>query len=752
MLSIKKKVPLWLQLTIVMGAMSLFLIIGGKLAIQQVLQLSMQQDLEEQHIRFASIFSASSGEAIIAEDIEIIRANLEQVAKLENGLREVHVTNEDRKTLVRWKLNHEMPPDAIFKHSNNAEYYGETFGYIDSTWDISAERSAVTEKVDSITRVVMGLFAGLTTLIFCIGHFMLTRPLGKLHRSLEALRNGNHEKHSTLNNSLEIFHLSEALNDLADSLQVQAKNAQALDEARALAESASKAKSDFLATMSHEIRTPMNGIIGFTETLLSSNLDEDQSQHLQCIKKSGDNLLNIINDILDFSKIENKKIDFEVIDFNLMECIEEALEIQSQNASTKDVDLLYHIAPSVSIYQRGDVGRIRQVLINLVSNGLKFTQSGQVVVNVTQTSDEFYQIAVCDTGIGFDSSIAKHLFSPFQQADSSTTRKYGGTGLGLAICKQLVELMGGSISAKSEPGKGSTFTLSLPNVPGMAPLDATRPLKSFHRLKILVTDDHPLCLEFLQVRLERLGCEVTVALSAEAALKIVNRPDSGFDLLITDMLMPGMNGLDMAREVKRYHRDLCPLMVLASSSLHEDSKDQAHQAGYQKLIYKPVRDSQLYDILNSVSNDKQIEKKKASSGPKKYIHQKHNYVLIVEDNPINAKIAKLLLERFGLPSHVAQDGVHALERLLNAERTYRAILMDMQMPIMDGLEATRRIRLGEGGVNHTHCPIIAMTANAMEDDEAKCLEVGMDAYISKPINVTKLEKTLLEYGLIKLSK
>lgn len=541
--------------------------------------------------------------------------------------------------------------------------------------------------------------------------------------------------------------LQEIIRDITERKRIEKD----LEKASLAAIKANEAKSLFLATMSHEIRTPLNGIIGFTDILLQEDTTNEQKQHLSLIKKSGDILLNIINDILDFSRVESRQIELEQVDFDLIDCIEETLDIHAQTAATKHVELLYIVEKDMPQSLHGDAGRLRQILLNLVSNGLKFTSEGSVIINATHPDAHTLELKVSDTGIGFDPSIAAQLFQPFQQADASTTRKYGGTGLGLAICKQLIEAMGGSIRAHSTPGEGSEFVITLPYTPAQLPIPPvvdSYDLSQIKNIHALVVDDHPMNLEFMNARLDKWGCKVTTALSGKEALKILESSPSEFQIILTDMLMPDIDGLQLAQQIITQFKDQMPPMVLVTSSRLAGEKKKALNMGFHSVIYKPVREKELLaTIYRAITKtNKSSQRPISPSSTPSQQSATNTYALIVEDNSINAKLAKLLVERLGITAHIAHNGEEALEAL-KTKKIYDVILMDMQMPVMDGLEASQRIRNGEAGDYYTRTPIIAMTANAQSEDKARCMEAGMNHYLPKPINAAELEKVLQQYHI-----
>ena len=527
------------------------------------------------------------------------------------------------------------------------------------------------------------------------------------------------------------------------------KAANDLEIATQSAIKANETKSLFLATMSHEIRTPLNGIIGFTDLLLQSELSTEQQEHLSLIHKSGDILLNIINDILDFSRIESGQMELDNIDFDLTETIEDILDIHSQTASSKQIDLLYLIDSKVPRYIHGDQGRLKQILLNLISNGLKFTKQGAVSLEVKGLKKDYLQIIVKDTGIGFDETIKDQLFKPFQQADASTTRKYGGTGLGLAICKQITDAMGGSISAESSPGVGSEFKIIIPLQEAKTFHEPLRfSASSLKALRVFILDDNLINLDFMQTRLANWNCEVTTHTSPVEALAILDKSIDNVDLIFVDMLMHTMDGFHFIKEFLIRHKATRPPLILVTSS-REVNKKQALEAGFHDLIYKPVKEKPLLQsILTSIA--KKTERTlyhQPDVTPNTAKAKQNIFALIVEDNRTNAKLAKLLLERLGISGHIVNDGQKALDDL-EENKLYQVIFMDMQMPIMDGIEATQIIRSDTKYSHYKNIPIIAMTANALPEDEAKCIKAGMNSYITKPINVSAVEHALQHHEII----
>jgi len=720
------------------------------------------ENLHEQSKRTFNTIASTTIDAVITEDAALLETLVSQVISVEPSVHSFQITNEEGVQLVGWRTAREADQRYLLRFSDDLIFEGETFGHMTMEWDVSNKYLKIEQHVRDMYSFTIQMLALLCATIIFVVHYLVSRPLRLIGQRILGHVQGAVTSRTTPHASREFLNLNKTLDKMealtisreALALEVEERRRaqKELILARDEALRASQAKNTFLANMSHEIRTPMNGVLGMASLLSATELSSIQRDYVEAIEASGDALLTVIDDILDFSKIEAGKLQLETVDFNLIQLVEDVMRLLAERAQSKGLELLCDTSGDVPFGVRGDPGRLRQILTNLIGNAIKFTEHGEVVVRTGLVNGNDDQVElrfeIQDTGIGITPEARERLFQSFSQADSSTTRKYGGTGLGLAICRQLCQMMGGTIGVDSQPGAGSTFwfTVWLQRRAGQGNAVDVQPA-DLDGVRALIVDDNSTNRTILLRQTQAWGMTNDSVENGPQALDILRSAaarGAHYDIAILDMMMPGMDGLELARTIKSDPAISAVRLVMLTSMGQRGDGAQAKRAGIVGYLTKPVRQAQLHNCLATVMGIAQQgtgERLVTRHDLTHYRVRKGTQVLVAEDDLISQRVASRLLEELGVQAKVVNNGVEAADAA--ARTAYDLIFMDCQMPELDGFAATGRIREQESTTRRI--PIIALTANAMQGDRERCLVAGMDDYLTKPLRSAELAQKLIKW-------
>lgn len=715
-------------------------------------------DLEIQAQNTVALLGGLMIEAILIRDVPILETALQEAVSINPSLLGITLYDEIGHPLTSFPKSQIKETVDTFTYRSPILYEGENFGAMRVLWSTKQSQRQIAKSVTNSHFYTFTTVLAIAALFLILTNKLAMRPLSIVHeRMMETI---HHAKpiESTLSSfaSSEFLSLNNSVTTLGEALSERAFREEQLKLASHKAKRASRAKSEFLANMSHEIRTPMNGVIGMAELILETDLNSEQRIYAETISKSGTELLSIINDILDFSKIEAGKLELDPAPFNFQHALEDIVTLTSTKAAKNNVEMSLRYDPKLPVGFFGDVGRLRQILTNIIGNAVKFTLEGYILINITGQStgsSHLLTIEIEDTGIGISEQKLTGIFNEFEQVDGAANRQFEGTGLGLAISKKLIELMSGTIKVTSTVGIGSMFQIQieLPRSELAPTLSDTEQIDLTGKTALIV-DDLVVNLNILSERLNSWGVRVKTAASGKAAmmcLKEKHAADAKFDFAIIDYQMPQMDGGALIEAIRKTEKfDDLPIILLSSVD-HSLDLNTRKRLRISKTLLKPAPSEVLRNAIESTlapqpKAPQQLFTSNVTTPEAKVVSKKMLKILIAEDNRTNQLVLKNMLKKENATLEITQNGNEVFEAYPNSNADI--ILMDMSMPEMDGLEATKAIRAYEleQGIHRT--PIIALTANAMKGDREKCIEAGMDDYLSKPIRKDKLLNTINQWA------